>query len=88
MKIGELRQMKTDELHSELDNLRRRVFELRSQAVTEKLQDATMVVKTRRHIARILTVLQQRGERGIEEKQMHLEAEGVGRRSQKRKKKD
>ncbi len=75
MDIAEIRAMKTDELHSELDRIRRHLFDLRSQAVTEKLEDPTQLTKTRREIARLLTVLTERGETGIEEKQYHLETE-------------
>lgn len=74
MKIAEIREQKTEELHSELDRLRRHAFELRSQAVTEKLQDSSQLSKARKDVARILTVLNERGEEGIEQKQMHLEA--------------
>ncbi len=75
MNIAEIRSMKTDELHSELDRIRRHLFDLRSQAVTEKLEDPTQLTKTRREIAQLLTVLTERGETGIEEKQYHLETE-------------
>ena len=75
MNIAEIRAMKTDELHSELDRIRRHLFDLRSQAVTEKLEDPTQLTKTRREIAQLLTVLTERGETGIEEKQFHLETE-------------
>ncbi|MCH8052422.1 MAG: 50S ribosomal protein L29 [Planctomycetes bacterium] len=75
MNIAEIRAMKTDELHSELDRIRRHLFDLRSQAVTEKLEDPTQLTKTRREIAQLLTVLTERGETGIEEKQYHLETE-------------
>ncbi len=75
MNIAEIRAMKTDELHSELDRIRRHLFDLRSQAVTEKLEDPTQLTKTRREIAQLLTVLTARGETGIEEKQYHLETE-------------
>ena len=74
MKIKEIRDMKTEELHGELDRLRRHLFDLRSQAVTEKLQDPTLLGKTKRDIARVFTVLAERGETGIEQKQYHLEA--------------
>ena len=73
MKMSEIRQMKTEELHSELDRLRRHLFDLRSQAVTENLQDPSMLTKAKRDIARIFTVLRERGETGIEQKQYHLE---------------
>ena len=74
MKISEIRQMRTEELHSELDRLRRHLFDLRSQAVTENLQDSSMVTKAKRDVARRFTVLKERGETGIEQKQYHLEA--------------
>ena len=74
MKISELREMKTEELHGELDRLRRHLFDLRSQAVTENLQDPSMLGKAKRDIARIFTVLRERGETGIEQKQYHLES--------------
>ena len=73
MKISEIRDMRTEELHSELDRLRRHMFDLRSQAVTENLQDHSMLTKAKRDIARIFTVLRERGETGIEQKQYHLE---------------
>ena len=73
MKIAEIREMKTEELHSELDKLRRHLFDLRSQAVTENLQNPTMLTKAKRDIARIFTVLRERGETGIEQKQYHME---------------
>jgi large subunit ribosomal protein L29 len=74
MKIREIRELKTEELHGELDRLRRHLFDLRAQAVTEKLEDPAQLTKTKRDIARIFTVLKQRGETGIEEKQYHLNA--------------
>ncbi len=74
MKINDIRELKTEELHNELDRLRRHLFDLRSQAVTENLQDSSMVTKARRDIARLFTVLRERGETGIEQKQYHLEA--------------
>ena len=74
MKIGEIREMKTAELHAELDHLRRHLFDLRAQAVTEKLENPYQLTKAKRDIARILTVMRERGETGIEEQQYHLEA--------------
>lgn len=81
MKTSDIREMKNEELYSELDRLRRYAFDLRSQAVTEKLQDPSLLTRTKRDIARIFTVLKERGERGIEEKQYHLEALATHKRS-------
>ena len=74
MKISEVRQLSTEELYSELDRLRRHLFDLRSQAVTEKLEDPVQLGKTKRDIARILTVLHQKAESDIEQKESHLQA--------------
>jgi large subunit ribosomal protein L29 len=74
MKMSEIRSLRTEELHAELDRLRRHLFDLRSQAVTEKLQDPSLLLKAKRNIARIFTVLRERGETDVEAKQYHLEA--------------
>ncbi len=74
MKAGELRLMKMEDLHAELDRLRRHLFDLRSQAVTEKLENPHLLTGARKDIARVLTVLQEKGEKDIEEKQRHLES--------------
>lgn len=66
--------MKVQELHAELDRLRRHLFDLRAQAVTEKLENPNRVTQARKDIARVLTVMRERGETGIEEKQYHLES--------------
>ncbi len=74
MKVADLREMKTAELHVELERLRRHVFDLRAQAVTEKLENPNRLTAARRDIARVFTVLQERGVAGVEERQAHLEA--------------
>jgi large subunit ribosomal protein L29 len=66
MKIEEIRNLKTDELHAELDRLRRHLFDLRSQAVTEKLEDPAQLTKAKRDVARIFTILQERVRAGDE----------------------
>jgi large subunit ribosomal protein L29 len=60
MKIDEIRQLNDEELQLELDRLHRHVFDLRSQSVTEKLEDTSLVTKARRDIARLKTVIRQR----------------------------
>jgi len=74
VKISEIREMKTEDLHLEVERLRRHLFDLRAQAVTEKLENPHQLNDARRDIARVLTILRQRGETGIEQKQHHLEA--------------
>lgn len=63
MKVKEIREHSDEQLQTELEALRKRLFELRSQAVTEKIQATSEVGKARRDIARILTVIRQRAAR-------------------------
>jgi large subunit ribosomal protein L29 len=60
MKIDEIRQLSDEELQLELDRLHQHVFDLRSQSVTEKLEDTSLVTKARRDIARVKTVIRRR----------------------------
>lgn len=60
MKASETHKMGNDELVEELGRLRQRLFELRSQAVTEKLENPRQLRHLRRDIARILTEQRQR----------------------------
>lgn len=60
MKIKEFRDKESKALQEELTTKRRHLFDLRTQSVTEKLEDPTQLGKTRREIAQILTVLRQR----------------------------
>jgi len=60
MKTEEIQRFSDEELASELDRLRRHLFDLRAQAVTEKLEDPSMLRKARADIARILTERRQR----------------------------
>lgn len=73
-KISEVRELKMSDLHVELDRLRRHLFDVRAQSVTEKLENPHQLKAIRKEIARVLTVMNERGETGIEEKQMHLES--------------
>jgi len=43
-----------------LERLQRHLFDLRAQAVTEKLEDPSMLRKTKSDIARILTARRER----------------------------
>jgi ribosomal protein L29 len=56
MNINEIRMLSEEERATELERLRRHLFDLRAQAVTERLEDPTMIKKTKGDIARILTV--------------------------------
>jgi large subunit ribosomal protein L29 len=60
MKVKEIRQLSDEELGMELGRVRRRLFDVCTQAVTEKLEDPSMLTKARKDIAMILTVMRER----------------------------
>jgi large subunit ribosomal protein L29 len=60
MTTKELREKDPGHLKHELLEQQKHLFELRSQAVTEKLEDPSQLKKTRKQIARMKTVLRQR----------------------------
>jgi len=55
MKAKEVHTMGDPEISLELKNLRNQLFDLRSQAVTEKVEDTSQFGKIRKDIARLLT---------------------------------
>ena len=55
MKANEVHKMSVAEMNEEVERLRKRLFELRSAAVTEKLENPRQLRHLRRDIARILT---------------------------------
>ena len=66
-KIKEIREQETEHLKHELAEKQKHLFDLRSQAVTEKLEDPSQLGKTRKEIARIKTILRQRELEAAEE---------------------
>jgi large subunit ribosomal protein L29 len=60
MKIKEIREKGDEALTLELAERQKHLFDLRSQSVTEKLEDPTQFRKTRKDIARIKTIQTQR----------------------------
>ena len=59
-KLKELRDKSVEDLQREILDKQKHLFDLRSQAVTEKLEDPTQLTKTRKEIARIKTLLRER----------------------------
>jgi len=59
MKAQHYREISRDELESELEEIERRLFDLRSQAVTEKLENSKAVINVKRDIARIKTIMRE-----------------------------
>jgi large subunit ribosomal protein L29 len=60
MTVKEMKQKETDVLNGELSTQVKHLFDLRTQAVTEKIEDPTQIRKTRRNIAQLKTLLHQR----------------------------
>ncbi len=60
MKAEDIRKMSDEQIGQELAALERRVFDLRTQAETEELQAPSELVKAKRDIARLRTVLRER----------------------------
>jgi large subunit ribosomal protein L29 len=60
MTIKEIREKDVEALGHELTDKQKHLFELRTQAVTEKLEDPSQLRKTRKEIAQIKTILRQR----------------------------
>jgi large subunit ribosomal protein L29 len=59
MKAQYYREMSPDELEGKLEECERHLFDLRSQAVTEKLENSKAVTNIKRDIARIKTIMRQ-----------------------------
>ena len=55
MKAKAVHKLSEEELTIEVDNLRKKLFELKTQSVTEKIQDTSQYKKIRKDIARLLT---------------------------------
>jgi large subunit ribosomal protein L29 len=55
MKAKEVHKLSDEEIKVETQRLRKRLFELRTQAVTEKIEDTSQFGKVRKDIARLLT---------------------------------
>lgn len=61
MKASELRGKSVDELKQELQSLLKAQFSLRMQKATQQLANTSQIGKTRRDIARVRTLLMEKG---------------------------
>ncbi|MFZ4574790.1 MAG: 50S ribosomal protein L29 [Phycisphaerales bacterium] len=50
----EVRKMKDEEIKQEIGTLRNKLFDLRSQTVTEKVDDHSQFAKIRKDVARLM----------------------------------
>lgn len=55
MKAVEVHKLNVEELKVESHRLRRKLFDLRAQTVTEKIEDTSQFRKLRKDLARVLT---------------------------------
>ena len=60
MTLKEIREKETDHIRHELAEQQKHLFTLRTQSVTEKLEDPSQLRKARKEIARIKTILRER----------------------------
>jgi len=59
MKAQQYREMSPDELEIRLQELQQQLFDLRTQAVTEKLENSKAIINVRRDIARLKTIMRE-----------------------------
>jgi large subunit ribosomal protein L29 len=60
MKAKQYREASTEELTDKLDEFRKKLFELRTQAETETLANTKTMREIRHDISRIMTVIRER----------------------------
>ena len=60
MKAEELRKMSSEELTKQLNELKEELFRLRFQLKINKLDNPNKIPETKRNIARVLTVLNEK----------------------------
>lgn len=59
MKASKIREMRPDEWQSELESLEKQLFDVRTRAVTEKLENNHMLKNIKKDIARLKTVIRE-----------------------------
>jgi len=61
MKAAELRKLSAEELKTKLEDTRKDLFDMRFKHATAQLQKTASLPETKRNIARILTILKEKG---------------------------
>ncbi|MBN1788679.1 MAG: 50S ribosomal protein L29 [Sedimentisphaerales bacterium] len=59
MKASKIREMRPDEWQKDLEDLEKELFDLRTKAVTEKLENNHLVRNIKRDIARLKTIIRE-----------------------------
>lgn len=68
MKAKAVHKLSDEELVIEVDTLHKKLFELKTQGVTEKIQDTSQYGKIRKDVARLLTEQSMRAQTTSEKK--------------------
>lgn len=61
MTTAELKKMSADELKAKLEETRKELFDLRFKHATAQLEDTSSIPAAKRSIARMLTILKEKG---------------------------
>jgi len=64
MKISEIRELREDELLIKLEQAQKQLFTMRSQAMTEKIENTSAAGNLKRDIARIKTIIRENETKG------------------------
>ena len=59
MKVSEIRELRPDELAIKLEDTQKQLFTMRSQAMTEKIENTSALSNLKRDIARIKTIIRE-----------------------------
>ncbi len=59
MKASEIRDLREDELEVKLEQTQKQLFSMRSQAMTEKIEDNRAIGNLKRDIARLKTIIRE-----------------------------
>ena len=59
MKASEIRELRSDEVIDKLENMKKQLFNIRSQAMTEKIENFKAVGNIKRDIARLKTIVRE-----------------------------
>lgn len=65
MKVSNIRDMRSDERAEKLDSLKKQLFSLRAQSVTEKMENTNAAKNVKRDIARIKTIMRENELKGL-----------------------
>lgn len=60
MKANEIRKMDTTDIKTEIENLKKELFDLRFQAAVGQLEDTARLSKIKKDIARMYTIITER----------------------------